>query len=258
MVRARDVARLLHLTRTIEELPADRAVRMRHVAEAACRLLGAKLGAVALGDGFQPQGHPRHTFAIGAGSIDACERAIFARYAAGDASADPCIPQLASRAQQISTLTRRRLVADARWYGSAHVSEDRRAAGVDDAIYSIRRTGPGGAAQLMAVHRPWGDKSTFTDRDATLLRLLHLAVAQKLDPPQPVSRPARLARQLSPRLRQVLGRLLLGESEQQIAATFELSRNTVHGYLKAIYAHFDVGSRGELLAHWVDVQAFVG
>ena len=56
---------------------------------------------------------------------------------------------------------------------------------------------------------------------------------------------------LSPRLQQTLERLLAGDSEKQIAARLALSRHTVHVYVKSLYRHFDVSSRGELLARFV-------
>ena len=60
-----------------------------------------------------------------------------------------------------------------------------------------------------------------------------------------------LALPSAPRLREILGLLLAGDGEKQIAAKLKLSRHTVHQYVKAIYKHFEVSSRGELLAMWV-------
>jgi DNA-binding CsgD family transcriptional regulator len=56
---------------------------------------------------------------------------------------------------------------------------------------------------------------------------------------------------LSNRQRQTLERLLAGDSEKQIAAALAVSPNTVHVYVKALYRHFAVSSRGELLARFV-------
>ena len=53
---------------------------------------------------------------------------------------------------------------------------------------------------------------------------------------------------ISPRMRQTLERLLAGDSEKQVAQRLRLSPHTVHIYVKALYRHFDVSSRGELLA----------
>ena len=56
---------------------------------------------------------------------------------------------------------------------------------------------------------------------------------------------------LSRRLRQTLNRLLIGDSEKQIASNLRVSQHTVHVYVKALYKLFDVNSRGELLAQFI-------
>jgi DNA-binding NarL/FixJ family response regulator len=52
-------------------------------------------------------------------------------------------------------------------------------------------------------------------------------------------------------MRQTLDRLLVGESEKQIASHLALSRNTVHVYVTALYREFKVNSRAELLAKFL-------
>jgi DNA-binding NarL/FixJ family response regulator len=54
---------------------------------------------------------------------------------------------------------------------------------------------------------------------------------------------------LSPRLRQTLICLLRGDSEKQVASRLGLSHATAHQYVTALYRHFGVRSRGQLLAH---------
>ena len=63
--------------------------------------------------------------------------------------------------------------------------------------------------------------------------------------------PRELELHLSPRVRQTLTRLLAGDSEKQVARHLELSKNTIHVYVKALYRHYNVHSRGELLAKFV-------
>jgi DNA-binding NarL/FixJ family response regulator len=60
--------------------------------------------------------------------------------------------------------------------------------------------------------------------------------------------------ELSPRMRQTLDRLLAGDSEKQIALHLGVSKNTVHVYVKGIYRTFDVCSRGELLARFIQTK----
>lgn len=56
---------------------------------------------------------------------------------------------------------------------------------------------------------------------------------------------------IPPRLHRVLNRLLLGESEKEVAASLSLTKSTVHEYVKQLYRKLDVRSRAELLARWV-------
>lgn len=65
------------------------------------------------------------------------------------------------------------------------------------------------------------------------------------------SAPVDPAAGLTPRLRQTLQRLLAGDSEKEVARHLGVSPNTVHVYVRALYRHFDVNSRGELLARFV-------
>jgi len=60
---------------------------------------------------------------------------------------------------------------------------------------------------------------------------------------------------LSPRTRQTLELLLAGDSEKEIAARLRLSPHTVHVYVKSLYRRFDVCSRGELCAKFIDPRA---
>jgi DNA-binding CsgD family transcriptional regulator len=60
------------------------------------------------------------------------------------------------------------------------------------------------------------------------------------------SRPA-----LSPRQQQVLAELKLGRTESQIAKRMRVSYHTVHSHVMAVYRHFSVRSRAQLMAQWV-------
>lgn len=56
---------------------------------------------------------------------------------------------------------------------------------------------------------------------------------------------------LTPRMRQILDRLLAGDGEKQIAQTLGISTHTVHTYVKRLHKTLGVSSRGELLARFV-------
>jgi DNA-binding NarL/FixJ family response regulator len=72
-------------------------------------------------------------------------------------------------------------------------------------------------------------------------------------PPKPLPLPIPKHLNLSPRMKQTLEHLLHGYSEKQIARKLGLSPHTVHVYVKAIYRGFQVNSRGELLARFVQM-----
>jgi len=57
--------------------------------------------------------------------------------------------------------------------------------------------------------------------------------------------------ELSPRLEQTLCHLLSGASEKEVAKKLNLSRHTFHVYVKALYRHYGVSTRAELLARHV-------
>jgi DNA-binding CsgD family transcriptional regulator len=56
---------------------------------------------------------------------------------------------------------------------------------------------------------------------------------------------------LPPRARQVLGCVLEGDGDKQIARRLGIRPHTVNQYLKTLFAHFGVRSRPELMARWV-------
>ncbi|MEM7807371.1 MAG: helix-turn-helix transcriptional regulator [Planctomycetota bacterium] len=60
---------------------------------------------------------------------------------------------------------------------------------------------------------------------------------------------------LTDRQREVLDRLLAGDSEKEIAGRLGISRHTVHGHVKDLHRLHAVCSRGELLARYVQSPA---
>ena len=111
-------------------------------------------------------------------------------------------------------------------------SGERRAARVGDA---------GAFARVVLGLSPDGDVGRRRRLLAEFIRMLGTHVGKP--PTTPADDP-----ELSPRLRQTLLRLLDGDSEKQIAGRLGISRHTVHIYVKALYKHFRVSSRGELMA----------
>lgn len=144
------------------------------------------------------------------------------------------------------TRRRRSLLPDAEWYGSAFFADWLRPNRVDDGLFSGHRTAAGGMHLLNPV-RAAGDRP-FAARDARLLHLLQDELVPHLGRSlMPAGDPYSPTR-LPPRVRQVLDALLDGDGEKQVAARLGLRRPTVHQYVVALYRHYRVTSRAELLA----------
>lgn len=158
---------------------------------------------------------------------------------------------------------RHELVSDADWYGSAHVQQFRKRAGMDSAIYcTIPAPFPGGEPRRgwsVNVNRPW--KATpFTQEDKDRLHLVFLALLPWLErawsvPQNPTQE---LLARLPLRLRKVLACLLAGDSEKQVARKLKLSQHTVHEYIKQLHARLRVRSRSELLVKAMGATARPG
>jgi len=114
-----------------------------------------------------------------------------------------------------------------------------------EAIFSsVRLWGP--CVHGLALYRGPGGPA-FSDDECNLVRVFHGACATLLRLPAPSEDDAD-GEGLSPRQRQTLGLVLRGLSDKEIADDLGISRYTVNQYTKAIYRHYAVSSRSQLLA----------
>lgn len=125
------------------------------------------------------------------------------------------------------------------------------------------------AADTTAAKTPEDFRRLVADSCRRLLtirtpQLPSAPINQGDSPPSASKQPSNLAvantpppqtENLSRRLLQTLAALLQGCSEKQVAFQLGLSRHTVHIYVKSLYRHFNVSSRGELLARFVTQKA---
>ncbi|MBW3540298.1 MAG: LuxR C-terminal-related transcriptional regulator [Planctomycetes bacterium] len=153
------------------------------------------------------------------------------------------------RRSGVVTRVRQQLLADREWFGSPHFHEYRRPAGVNESLYSYYALpAADDAISVIELYRALRARR-FGERERQLVRLLHEELGPLIGRQLASARETSSA-QLPPRLRQVLERLLEGDSEKQIARRLGISRPTVHEYVTALYRRFGVHSRGELLARW--------
>ncbi len=161
----------------------------------------------------------------------------------------PEYPRLRNFPGAMVTLQRDDIWHDKDWYRSKTFNNVHRVCGIDDYVISIRRVPRLGHFTSLFVHRSVG-APPFSKRDVDLVNLLHAEVGEMIGAELAAAAEPGL-RKLPPRQREVLDLLLDGDAEKQIAATLGISRATVHEYVTALYRHFEVSSRGELLALFI-------
>jgi DNA-binding CsgD family transcriptional regulator len=122
----------------------------------------------------------------------------------------------------------------------------------DDVIVSVRFVDVPKRVEAIDVHRAVG-ATPFGPREVALMKLLHDEIAPLVG--VRLATEDHLCREgLSKRLRETLTLLLEGRSEKEVAAAMEIGTRTVHDYVTALYDHFQVNSRSELLAYFIRRQ----
>lgn len=119
-------------------------------------------------------------------------------------------------------------------------------------------TAANATAAAVRAHHSWAGANARVVLSDGRMASLHAAsmlsadgdVAVIVDLARPAQVSAMLidAYRLTPRQRDVLGRLLLGRSVTQIARELDISEHTAHDHRKAIYRAAGVSSRAELAA----------
>ncbi len=140
------------------------------------------------------------------------------------------------------------LIDPKEWEATAYFNELLVPMDMGDTFLSKRFIRTKGSPHYFAVSRSLS-AAPFTARDKAVATLLHDAAAEHLGTVLATS--ADPVASLTPRLREVLGCLLEGDSEKQTAARLGLATATVHEHVKRLYRHFDVSSRAELMAYFL-------
>lgn len=254
-LRLKDLRRAYRLVGECREMAAASAPHRswwRHMLTELCPLVGAQVGIAGI---FRNFGTPEQLIVAveDLGWSGRTERAHFLRYQAdGGEQRDPVFQRFTDLAGRLVTRSREQLLSDAKWYKSPIYQEYLKLAGIDAKIMSLSALpGDGVLSHLLTLKRPPGERP-FGSRELRLVHLFHhefhMALGAKLIPTLPIA-----AVVLPPRLRQVLGCLVEGDSEQQVAHRLGISPHTVHQHVKRLHRLFGVSSRGELLAHWFHI-----
>ncbi|MFN0132665.1 MAG: helix-turn-helix transcriptional regulator [Phycisphaerales bacterium] len=254
-VNTKDFHSAMNLVGECRELGADSAAWHPHLLAGLSRLTDAQVAIGANLRGFTKGHEPRGISVYRLGWPTARAEQLWNEYVSTvPVQRTPEYARLVGFTGPIVTRTRQQLYEDSIWYRYQTFNDYHRACGIDHYVFSILR------ARLYApsdevfnsvwVHRPVGEPG-FGRREWWIVHTVHAEVGKLIG--GPLVAPGKPAPSgLTNRQRQTLARLLHGDSEKQIAAHLGLSPATVHEYVVAVYRHFGVSSRGELLARFID------
>jgi len=249
-----DVTRLLHISGEVACLRDDPRTWRLTLLASLNQVLPAAVSAAFILKNVVPDVTPLVVSLFDSGFKSEAHRQVFLREFNTAPFRDPffrlCIDRFLETRPKCLTAIRSDLVPDEKWYASHHIEEYRRPANTDDSLFSIVQTANRGDALVLCAFRSWGDLSRFGPRERAIIDTLHNSLDWIYHAEEATYRLTR-ASALAPRLRQTLEYLLAGHTERQVALKMSLSVHTVHDYVKALYVHFGVSSRGELISRWM-------
>ena len=258
-MRSHEIVGVCQLVGECRELWADTDAWQTHLLHGACRLTQTTVGSFA-----ELRLSPDHKTddvleEIDLGWRDAAARSHRQRMHAEHPDRVAFLPrcyQLAGRALDnggVATLLRPEMRPDDDWYRSEIFNEYHRPAYIDDFVMSFGLNPRTGNLIYLQVCQDVSDP-TPTRRTKSIVSLLVGRIAPLVGV-ELVTSGQRGVRGLSPRLRQTLHALLAGDSEKQIALRLGVSSPTAHEYVGALYRHFSVNSRAELMAYFIHRSA---
>src|SRR5262245_3715246 len=245
LLRVQDVRDAYRLIGDCRDLESDPALWHARMLEGMRRLIGAPAATGGEGRRVRPTLEAMPAFDAG---LDARTRELFIRYRRElKPFGNPVLRVLLYGPDRLVTRTRRQIVSDTEWYRSVVFNEYRRPGKIDHQLTSIYWTSDDGAHSAITVLRALGERD-FSPREQRLLNFFHAELGPLIGRAL-VSAPEPSPVKLSPRLRQTLAYLLEGDSEKHVASHLGLSQATTHEYVTALYRHFGVQSRAQLMAH---------
>ena len=243
LLRVQDVRDAYRLIGECRDLGSDPALWHRRMLEGLCPLIGVPVAVGGEGR-WKPPLEAISAFEVG---LDARGRELYTAYHRElGPDGDPIFRALRHLRGHF-VRTRRDVVSDAVWYGSTAWNDYRRPIDLDDQLTSVYQVSDSGAVNVIALARARNEQG-FSPRQQRLLSFFHAELGPLIGRSL-VSDAEPRADTLSPRLRQTLACLLEGDSEKQVASRLGLSQATTHEYVTALYRHFGVRSRAQLMAH---------
>ncbi len=259
-----DVSRVIRLVQEVCERWDDPRVWREYLLHGACGLLGGHAGMILAEYGGAKDCFGRLVPIAVVGLPDPLRQRLLPHVSEWEgqeiAQADDSMPgfkmlQDEMRRQQWVTASRDELTDEATYHASPTYLQLRRPLDLDDFVVSIRFVDVPKRTEAINIDRPHGAEP-FGPREVALMKLLHDEIAPlvgvRLTTEEHLSRDG-----LSKRLRECLALLLEGRSEKEVAAAMKIGSRTVHDYVTALYTHFEVSSRAELLAYFIRRQPVV-
>ncbi|QDU71811.1 helix-turn-helix transcriptional regulator [Mucisphaera calidilacus] len=120
---------------------------------------------------------------------------------------------------------------------------------IDQYVFSIYPLDEPDMISAVGMHRRNG-RPPFSEREARLIHIVCSEIRWLHYSDIPANK-ARESLDLTPRQRTVFMMILQGTSPRDIAGQLEISIHTVNDHIKAIYRHFHVASRNELIARFM-------
>jgi DNA-binding CsgD family transcriptional regulator len=247
LLRPHEVRDAYRLIGDCRDLGHDPALWHRRMFDGVCRLIGVPAATGGEGRWLRPH-RPVEAISTFDSGLDARGRRVLMAFMRDLGPAgDPMLSALQQVPGPLVTRTRRQLISDVEYYRSLAFNEYLRQNDADHRLVSVCQVSRDGAVSVIALQRSRGERD-FSPREQRLLDFFHGELG-RLVRGALVSATEPSPDRLSPRLRQTLGCLLEGDSEKQVAARLGLSHATTHQYVTALYRHFEVQSRAQLLAH---------
>jgi DNA-binding CsgD family transcriptional regulator len=261
-VTLEDVSAVIRLVREVCDCWDDPPAWREHLLHGACRLLGGNVGMMVADAASREArfGRPTAVALVGVPApLQTLARSRVGRFesrAVDDVSREllPGMDALYGMLARQGWATAARVeLSDDRSYHAAPFYRDfQRHIDCDDFVVSVRIVDLPRRPESIAIDRPHG-APRFGPRETALLKLLHDEIAPLVG--VRLATEAHLSREgLSKRLRETLSLLLDGRSEKEAANALHLGSRTVHDYVTALYQHFRVSSRAELLAYFIRRQ----
>ena len=250
-IRAHDIRRCHALVSTCRDKGADTWAWQDHLVGELRRLLRAQVGIAGNMRNFG-KGHEAEALgSVRQGWMSAEAERHWLTYALNvPVEQTPEYPALAAATRgALVTRTRNQLWGREAWYRSRAFNERHRPCGVDDYIISIQKLPNDGLWHSLWLHRATGEPE-FDRREWWILRFVHAEIGRLVGGPLASAAEPQVA-DLTPRQRDALDGVLQGDSEKELAARLGLSRATAHEHVLAVYRHFGVETRAELMARFI-------